>query len=72
MFLLILPSTIRASPLQLEKVKTFPPVHLGASLKTYRLGLISDINDMLQDVQGKKNTNIKEIAKLPMSEFVTT
>jgi serine/threonine-protein kinase ATR len=28
-------------------------------LKTYMLGLISDINDMLQDVQGKKSVNMK-------------
>ena len=41
------------------KGKTFPPVHLGAFLKTYMLGLISDINDMLQDVQGKKSVTVK-------------
>ncbi len=28
-------------------------------LKTYMLGLISDINDMLQDVQGKKERSYK-------------
>ena len=39
--------------------KTLPPVHLGAFLKTYMLGLISDINDMLQDVQGKKSVTVK-------------
>ncbi|KAF8961112.1 hypothetical protein BDZ97DRAFT_1664899 [Flammula alnicola] len=32
---------------------------LGAFLKTYMLGLISDINDMLQDVQGKKTVSMK-------------
>lgn len=29
-------------------------------LKTYMLGLISDINDMLQDVQGKKSVVTKQ------------
>ena len=41
------------------KGRTLPPVHLGAFLKTYMLGLISDINDMLQDVQGKKSVTAK-------------
>lgn len=33
---------------------------LGAFLKTYMLGLISHINDMLQDVQGKKPVEVKK------------
>ena len=33
---------------------------LGLFLKTYMLGLISDINDMLQDVQGKKSVVAKK------------
>jgi UME (NUC010) domain len=41
------------------KSRTLPPVHLGTFLKTYMLGLISDINDMLQDVQGKKSVTVK-------------
>ncbi|KAH7876467.1 NUC010 domain-containing protein, partial [Lentinula edodes] len=33
---------------------------LGAFLKNYMLGLISHINDMLQDVQGKKSVDAKK------------
>ena len=41
------------------KGRNLPPVHPGAFLKTYMLGIISDINDMLQDVQGKKSVTVK-------------
>ncbi|KDR84098.1 hypothetical protein GALMADRAFT_219929 [Galerina marginata CBS 339.88] len=40
-----------------KNVLTTP--NLGTFLKTYMLGLISDINDMLQDVQGKKTVATK-------------
>lgn len=33
--------------------------NLGVFLKTYTLGLISNINDMLHGVQGKKSVNEK-------------
>jgi serine/threonine-protein kinase ATR len=33
--------------------------NLGTFLKTYMLGLISEVNEMLQDVQGKKTVSIK-------------
>lgn len=36
------------------------PVELGTFLKAYMLGLISHINDLLQDVQGKKNVASKQ------------
>lgn len=39
--------------------RALPAVELGAFLKTYMLGLISVINDMLQDVQGKKTVTSK-------------
>jgi UME (NUC010) domain. len=39
--------------------RVLPPPDLGAFLKTYILGLISVINDMLQDVQGKKSVTVK-------------
>ncbi|KAJ3740901.1 hypothetical protein DFH05DRAFT_1404822 [Lentinula detonsa] len=34
--------------------------NLGAFLKNYMLGLISNINDMLQDVQGRKSVDAKK------------
>jgi serine/threonine-protein kinase ATR len=34
-------------------------MNLGNFLKTYMLGLISEVNEMLQDVQGKKTVAIK-------------
>jgi serine/threonine-protein kinase ATR len=40
--------------------RSVPPAQdLGTFLKRYMLGLISHINDMLQDVQGKKSTSYK-------------
>jgi serine/threonine-protein kinase ATR len=39
--------------------RVLPPPDLGTFLKTYMLGLISVINDMLQDVQGKKTVTVK-------------
>jgi serine/threonine-protein kinase ATR len=36
------------------------PAELGAFLKAHMLGLISHINDLLQDVQGKKNVGSKQ------------
>lgn len=36
-----------------------PPTELSAFLKVHMLGLISHINDMLQDVQGKKSVASK-------------
>ncbi|KAF8165694.1 hypothetical protein B0H34DRAFT_690087 [Crassisporium funariophilum] len=41
------------------KARALPPPTLGTFLKIYMLGLISDINDMLQDVQGKKSVKTK-------------
>lgn len=38
---------------------TQPPVQLSTFLKAHMLGLISHINDMLQDVQGKKSVASK-------------
>lgn len=38
-----------------NKARTTPTSDLEGFLKTYMLGLISHINDMLQDVQGKKS-----------------
>ncbi|KAF8897901.1 hypothetical protein BD779DRAFT_1608382 [Infundibulicybe gibba] len=39
--------------------RTLPAPDLGAFLKTYMLGLISEINDSLQDVRGKKTVTAK-------------
>lgn len=36
------------------------PQDLGSFLKPWMLGVISDMNDMLQDVQGKKNVTEKK------------
>jgi serine/threonine-protein kinase ATR len=36
-----------------------PPEDLGRFLKKYMLGVVSNINEMLQDVQGKKSMSIK-------------
>lgn len=35
------------------------PKSIGQFLKDYMLGLISDINDMLHDVQGRKSLPVK-------------
>jgi serine/threonine-protein kinase ATR len=48
-----------------------PPPDLGAFLKTYMLGLISVINDMLQDVQGKKSVTAKRQILRSLGALVT-
>jgi serine/threonine-protein kinase ATR len=41
------------------KEKKEAPVELGNFLKTHMLGLMSHINEMLQDMQGKKSVTSK-------------
>jgi len=49
----------RVKNIVLSNNKGGSSMNLGNFLKTYMLGLISEVNEMLQDVQGKKTVAIK-------------
>ncbi|TFK43883.1 hypothetical protein BDQ12DRAFT_199518 [Crucibulum laeve] len=51
--------------------RSLPETDLGIFLKGYMLGLISDINDMLQDVQGKKSVASKRKILRSLGALVT-
>lgn len=53
------------------KGRTPPAQDLGAFLKVYMLGLISSINDMLQDVLGKKTLTTKRKILRSLGALIT-
>ncbi len=53
------------------KGRSLPLPDLGAFLKTYILGIVSGISDMLQGVQGRKSTDIKRKIVRSIGSLVT-